>query len=230
MIAVIPAFNRFSLLRQTIKRLKIQSIVIGHQPEVEQICEETGSIFVYHSNDYLGAKWNAGFKVAKSIGDDSVLFLGSSDWLCDNWIDVCSQYLEDFDMIGKPDCHLLDINTKTGMRLVHWPGYLKGPRSQEPIGIGRVISARILDKFKWTPFDSHMNNSMDWQMYQRVLRNRGKIKLLTTDIHSMAISTNLWPNKHQFKEHWNNQLRSKKMYDVKGFLKQWFPDALTLKL
>jgi hypothetical protein len=232
MVAVIPAFGRYTLLKQTISRLPIQSVVIGHESAVEQICEETGALFVYHPNTTLGEKWNAGFLIAKHLKPDSVLFIGSSDWVSSNWVDECSKYLGEYDMIGKLGCYLLDIShPQYAYRLINWHGYGKGRRENEPIGIGRVISSRVLDQMGWKPFDSTKDNSMDWQMYEKVLKYGGKIKLMGDEVHSMALSTNLWPNKHQFQDHWKNRIpHSEIIPDYKKFLNEWFPDALTLRL
>lgn len=232
MVAVIPAFGRYNLLRQTIKRLPIQSVVIGHESRVEQICKETGAYFVPYPNTRLGEKWNAGFTAARQLKPDSVLFIGSSDWVSDNWIDECSKHLDEYDMIGKLGCHLLDISyPHYGMRLVNWHGYIDPRRKNETIGIGRVISSRVLDKMNWKPFDHTKDNSMDWQMYQQVLKHRGKIKIMGDEIHSMALSTNLWPNKHQFQEHWKKRIpNSEPILKYKPFLETWFKDSLTLRL
>lgn len=231
-VAVIPCFGRFPLLRVTVDRLyKVNGVhkvvLVGHEHNVIEIAKQTGSKFVHHENKPLGRKWNAGFKAAKELNPDAVLFVGSSDWISANWLPKSLKYLNEYEMIGRLDCHLLDIDTNTGKRLVYWPGYGKGLREEEPIGIGRVISARILDKIGWEPFDPLKDNSMDWQMWHAVLQNGGKVKLMNDDTKSLSISTNKWENKHNFSEHWNGKLPSQKITDIDGFLNN-FPEAKTL--
>lgn len=229
-VAVIPCFGRFKLLEKTVDRLykvnKITKVIlVGHEPQVRRIADLSNSIFVNHKNSPLGRKWNAGFQAAKIYGSDAVLFVGSSDWISENWLSEALKHLPEYDLIGRLDCYLLDINTHTGKRLVHWPGYGHGVRSEEPIGIGRVISARVLNKIDWRPFDDTRDNSMDWFMYDAVLKHSGKVKLMDNDTFSMAISTNAWPNKHKFEEHWNNRLPSKRIAEVNEFIRSNFPEA-----
>lgn len=239
-IAAIPAFGRFPLLRYNIERLyKVNGIykviVTGHEPEVQKICAATGAEFVQHRNRTLGLKWNKAFQEAKKHNPDAVLFVGSSDLISKDWLTLASKYLNDYDMIGKLGCHLLDINSVNGMRLLDWPGYQIGPRAQETIGIGRVISARILNKFNWRPFNDAKDNSMDKHMEENVLRHGGKIKVMDEDVYSMAISTDKWENKHKFEQHYQNlspTLKSEKILgqEKHDFLKKHFEDIYTLKL
>lgn len=227
-IAVVPCFGRFPLLRLSVERLikknRVKVLLVGHEPEVEKIAKETNSYFLHYPNTKLGEKWNAGFQYARQFKPDAVLFVGSSDWLSDNWVDVSVNQLGNYDMVGTLGCHLLDIRYPNKKRLVYWPGYGEGERENEPIGIGRLISARALDKMDWQPFDSHKDNSMDWQMWQKVLRH-GKVKIMDDNqIKSMAISTNKWPNKHRFEEHWVGPLKSIRM-EPEPFISKYFPES-----
>lgn len=234
-VAVIPCFGRFKLLQKTVERLYnvngiSKVVLIGHEAQVKEIADKTNSLYVEHANLPLGLKWNAGFKAAKSFNPDAVLFVGSSDWISQGWMPTALKYLPEYDMIGKLGCHLLDIHTVKGKRLVEWPGYGKGVRESEPIGIGRVISARILNLIDWEPFENERDNSMDYFMYKRILDKSGKIMIMPEHVYSIAISTNLWPNKHMFEEHWKNRLPSVKYNndDLIKFLETNFKDALTL--
>lgn len=216
-IAVIPVYGRRPLIKHTITRLLKKNgvykvICVGEHPKDERECKAAGAEWVIHSNRPLGAKWNAGFKEAKKHNPDACLFVGSSDWISDNWIPVLSSHLTHFDLIGLPGCYLMDINTtKHVFRSVYWPGYI-GPREGESIGIGRIISASVLNRINWEPFDSKLDHSLDFSMQKRVLQAGGKLKLVRTDeVKSMAISCNQWPNKHNFESHWTNRLLSRKI-------------------
>lgn len=236
-IAVIPCFGRFSLLRFNVNRLYsvngiYKVILVGHEQEVQKIADETNSIFVHQENKPLGLKWQVGFKEAKKLNPHAVLFVGSSDLISKDWLKESYKYLKDFDMVGKLGCHFMDINTQSGKRLVFWPGYKVGVRSKETIGIGRLISARILDKMNWEPFDVNKNYSMDGQMQAQVLRHEGKIKIMEDDVQAISISTNLWTNLHQFEQHWNNLLPSEKIIgeQMTNFLETYFPDIKNLNI
>lgn len=103
---------------------------------------------------------------------------------------------------------MMDINVakdKPEFRMCHWEGYGPGPREKEPIGIGRLVSARILDTIGWRPFDDHKNNSMDWMMYMKVAQHGGTIGLVNGDhLVALSVSTNAWANMHKFEDHWND--------------------------
>lgn len=228
-IAIIPVKGRLPLLRHTITRLinknKVKVICVGDEYEKE-FCEKLGAEYVVHENKPLGKKWNAGFMAAKKHKPDACLFVGSSDWISDNWVDVSVQYLKDYDMIGKPDFYLLDYGTQ--LRLCHWAGYTDIRRRGEPIGIGRLLSARVLEYMNWKPLDDKLDSSLDYSMWQKVLNTGGRVKLITGDeIKSLSLSTNSWINKHKFEEHWSGKLHSEKMKHDE-FLKQYFPESYLL--
>jgi hypothetical protein len=190
--AIIPVKGRLPLLKHTITRLKQKNgvnhvICVGSEDERE-VCEQAGAIFIIHENYPLGKKWNAGFMKAKELKPDVCLFVGSSDWISDNWIEYCSKYMSSYDMVGKPDFKLLDYGKQ--FRMCDWKGYTDPRRKGEPIGIGRMISSRILDLMNWQPMNPNLDSSLDYSMWQKVLQVGGRVKLLETDeIHSLSLST-----------------------------------------
>lgn len=232
-IAVIPIKGRLPLLKYTIRRLYEKNgiekvICVGETEDEKELCEEEGALFIKHANNPLGAKWNAGFKKARDFRPDACLFVGSSDWVSDNWLQYIEPHLEEYDLIGKPDFSLLDIKRegqKSTYRFCQWPGYIDPARQNEPIGIGRVISARVLDKLQWQPIRIDLNNSIDWSMYKNVLAVQGKVKLLKTEeIHSLSLSTNQWGNMHKFEDHYKGKLPSFKKPSFELWLDNMFPE------
>jgi hypothetical protein len=231
-VAAIPVLGRHPLLKYTIKRLLtkcgVSEVVCVGEEEDRSTCEEYGAKFTHQANYPLGAKWNRAFQEAKSLDPDAILFVGSSDWISDDWCKTLYPYLEDHYMVGKLGCHLLDIGQS--YRLLYWPGYRYGSRrfdprrNDEPIGIGRLLSREFLKKIDYKPFDDHQDNSLDWEMY---LKSKDKTKIATDDVHSMAISTNLWDNKHKFNDHWNGTLKSK-IVPIE-FCEQHFPEYKCVK-
>ena len=231
-VAVIPIKGRLELLTQTIKRLKTKNnvstvICVGETLQEKNCVQKAGGVFVIHRNEPLGAKWNYGFISAKKYNPDAVLFVGSSDWISDNWLDVMMSKIESgADLVGKKDFYLLDIATKTNQfRSCHWLGYGQGVRLNEPIGIGRVISASILEKINWSPFDKTLNNSMDWSMYSKVLSAGGKVEMIdNNELVSLSISTDQWINKHKFENHWRDAVPSKTIRIDNQFIFDKFPE------
>lgn len=237
-IAVIPVNGRGPLVKVTVERLLSINgcssvICIGHSDEDKDICVSAGAKWVQHENHPLGKKWNAGFQMAREMNADAVLFVGSSDWVSKDWIPVSAKFLDEFGMTGKAGCHLIDFrNGQT--RMVYWSGYLHGSvkgkrsmeRAEEPIGIGRMLSAKCLDAIDWMPFEDTQDNSLDWAMYQKALRAGFKVKMIEDDsIHSMAFSCDLWPNKHTFSAHWSNEYPSERIMDFDKWLEDHFPNA-----
>lgn len=222
-IACMAVKGRRPLLEFTIKRLLNKNgcykvICSGDDPEDKIICEASGAEWVDHSNKPLGKKWNSSFQAAKKYNPDACLFTGSSDWISDNWIYTMKPYVEKFGLVGAPGMYLADVSTK--IRVCHWAGYV-GRRRGESIGIGRMISSKVLDSVQWRPFHEEIDSSLDGSMINRC----GKDYLVLENIKSLSLSTNIWGNKHSFSQHFNNLLPSTKVSDVDNFIKD-FPELL----
>jgi hypothetical protein len=216
-IAIIPVHNRLPLLKIGIKRLievnNVHVICVGSEAE-RKVCEQAGAEYVYHENQPLGKKWNAGFIAAGRHNPDACLYIGSSDWLSADWLLNALPMLEEYDLVGQAGCHFMDVNkqgTSTSYRAVYWPGYGKGhEREHEPIGIGRVLSARVLKKLNWEPFKNDIPRSLDYWQMKRVQDVGGKVVMMPCGV-AMSISTNLWENMHKFEQHWSNVLPSERV-------------------
>jgi hypothetical protein len=227
-IACMAVQGRLPLLKYTIERLYKKNgchkvICSGDKPEDRRLCEEMGAEWVQHRNNPLGSKWNAAFQAAAKHNPTACIFVGSSDWLSDNWIPVMHPYLDSYDLIGTPGCyfmHLADENL-----LCYWPGYVN-QRVGESIGIGRMLSSKLLDKMQWKPFSDLLNNSLDGSMMQTSSRRAARVHLIdSSELKSVSISTNIWPNKHQFSDHYLGKLPSKKILDVDTWIENNFPEA-----
>lgn len=245
-VAVIPVFGRGPLVKLTIQRLLQKNgcsdvVCVGHDKVDQKICVDAGAVWVNQSNIPLGRKWNAGFLKAKELNADACLFVGSSDWVSDNWIQTLTPYLNQNGMVGSAGCLFGDFRQQ-GIRMVYWPGYAKGmknvkrseSRANEPIGIGRILSSELLNKLNWKPFDDKQDNSLDWSMYVKTLECGFSIKnvdtaLIATKIYALSISTDQWVNKHKFDSHWNNELPSHKYSNPVIFLNDSFPEYKELK-
>jgi hypothetical protein len=227
-MACMPVHGRLPLLKHTIGRLyrknHVDKVICVGSYDERATCEKAGAHFIPFHNNPLGRKWNIAFQEAKQFNPDACLFVGSSDFISDNWIPTITKNLDKHDLIGLPGCYFVDISNT--YRLVYWPGY-DGKRRGESIGIGRVISAKFLDKIGWKPFDDKIDNSLDFSMYSRVM-SKNRLLLNTKDIFSLSISTNRWPNKHRFEEHWNGQLKSFKIDNPETWLSENFPETLRI--
>lgn len=211
--APIPVFGRFPLVRLTISRLKRQGItpiILGHEREAMDIAQQMDVEFISIDNDPLGNKWNKGFQASKNYNADAVIFMGSSDWCSDDYIERCKEHSKDFGMIGMLGCHFVDVSET--IRLVHWKGYGSGERHYEPIGIGRFLNREFLERINWTPFNHQLNSGLDWSMWLKAMKTNQEIGILPDDgqIKLLSISTNKWINKHKFTDHWTGSLKSER--------------------
>lgn len=230
-IACLAVFGRLPLLEQTIKRLYEKNgvfrvICSGDQIADQKLCESLGAVWVYAPNKPLGAKWNKAFEAAKQYNPDACLFVGSSDWLSDNWLSEMRPLMDKYDLVGTPGCNFLHIGS--GYEVCYWPGYV-GRREGESIGIGRLISKRVLDLIQWKPFDDRLDQSLDYSMIQRCTQVAANIHLThNTNIQSLSISTDQWTNKHKFSDCTTGRLKSIFREDPINWLESNFPEALMI--
>lgn len=239
-VAIIPVQGRLPLVQLTVERLILKNnidrvvCVCSNDEDFAYMIEcrrgNCGIVVIRHDNKPLAAKWNAGFKEAQKYNPDACLFVGSSDWLSDNWVSSLLPLMDKYDMVGTPGCHFLDIKQNNKFRVVDWGGYL-GERSTESIGIGRLLSARILNKLGWKPFTDSKDGSLDYDMFTRVKKSGGKTAMVKSpELISLSISTDQWGNKHNFEDHVKGELRRNSIHlnKVHEFLKNHFPEAYSI--
>lgn len=217
-IAVIPVKGRIPLLPYTINQaLKVVDKVICITSEKYEwdYCRGAEVTHIRRTAP-LGEKWNLGFFLAGHYDPDYVLFIGSSDWVSENWMAEMTKF--DAEIVGVRGFDLLHLNYMTpeideltlermcskdtlhevevtllGHKIRHWPGYT-GERKGEPIGIGRVLNRDFLKKVGFKPFNDRMNHSMDYTMYKKA----DEVKLVEIKSRNLSISTTLWGNLHKF--------------------------------
>lgn len=227
-VACIPVLGRLPLLEQTIKRLYRKNdvykvICVGHGNEERNVCEDAGAVWVQHRNRPLGDKWNAGFIEAKQFNPDACLYVGSSDFVSYNWIDRMAPFVRQHHLVGVPGMFLVDVANE--IRLCYWPGYDPKVRN-ESIGIGRMLSGELLDSIGWAPFKPFLEKSLDRSMIETCATKHVKEFILhTQEIRALSISTNQWPNKHRFEQHWSGDLPSQRIEGHHAFLGKNFPEV-----
>jgi hypothetical protein len=217
-------------VRVTLRRLFLKNkvdhvICVGSTEEEEKLCTSKGAEFLTHANKPLGKKWNYGFLKAKEYRPEFIVYVGSSDWLSDNYLPAVLPLAENIDMIGKPDFNMLHIGSK--LQCANWPGYasINNSRAHEPIGAGRILRADFLDKINWQPFDDYLNMAMDYSMYQKLLNVGGSLMMFNSpEIQILSVSCDLWGNMHN--QDFNKNVIN--FRDPELWLKTWFPEALEL--
>lgn len=245
----IPVYRRVALLPYTIQRwldMGVSVVVVASRQEDLKVIESFGDqiLVVQHENFPLGAKWNAGFKQAKEIAE-YVIFAGSTDW-------VMPQYLmgvllnPDYNYYGALGCSWLEFYKSQPPNISLWPGYHKidqqwnpgNNRSNETIGIGRVLESTLVDRLFQEfggPFDGKLHDSLDGSMRRRIenlraMDNSGypKEKILPTkpfELTSLSCPE-VWQNKHRIEHTINWSTRLEWGDCVKAFpeAKQLFED------
>lgn len=228
-VAALAVNGRLPLLEYTIKRLYqkngcVKVICSGDKPEDKQLCESLGAAWTPRRNKPLGQKWNSAFEVSRDYNPDAVVFVGSSDWLSDNWFSIMQPYVDAYGFAGVPGCHLVDLGES--VRLMNWKGYkgYRADRADETIGIGRMLSRGLLEAIDWRPFNHILDNSLDRSMKDNA-KKFGFNDFMVHDerLKAMSISTNQWVNKHKFEMHWTGVIPSEQL-EPEPFLTNHFPE------
>jgi len=117
-VAIIPVKGRLPLLPHTIEQaLKVvdEVICITSKAYEKEYC--IGAEATNMGQGFkLGEKWNVGFEAARKYDPDHVLFIGSSDWVSENWVDVMLPYSEDYEVVGVQGFNLLHLDYEIPIR------------------------------------------------------------------------------------------------------------------
>lgn len=237
-ISIIPVKGREPLVYHTVRRLVnngIDVIACGHTFSEKIVCEMAGANFIQVRDSIpLGKKWQLCLTESRKMKPDAILYMGSSDWVSNNWCEVLYKDLEDgYAMTGTKGIYFLDIQPRNQKRMIWWGGYEKS-RGDEPIGTGRLFSAKILDLMEWRLFDITKNSSID-HCHMLALKAmeemwaKGKLVHFNKshDIASLSISTYRWPNKHNFDGE-SKYPTAHPVKDVEKLLSLHFKEALNL--
>lgn len=148
---MITMYNIKSLLSQSVVPEIV--LVVSEKSEAEVFSEAFPQInVVRYPNRPLGGKWQYGVQHAYTLKADPLIILGSDDILGPNFIENCTR------IAGK---------THDFIGLFQWymhhdaKAYLCDYMAKIPLGGGRVYSAELLDKIKWTLFDPHKSKHLD---------------------------------------------------------------------
>lgn len=152
---------------EKIKGLEIVTIIAGSEGEAsKQLVEKHNFHYIEMPNQPLAQKVNAPLKVAQSLGVDYVLCVGSDDIIHP---DLMKKYLElmkkGFDFIGLVDFYFYDT---TSNKSAYWGGYREIRRLKHTCGAGRLLSRKLLNKWKWVIWDNKHNAILDNSMQEKL--------------------------------------------------------------
>jgi len=178
----------FRIFATGINRLKAKFDIItlsvgSEKQESMKLCRDYGINYCEYPNKPLGAKFNAGMLAMREFKPDYVTIMGSDDLLSTPTFEKIWEYCEQgAEMIGFLDLYFFDL---LAGKLVYWPGYgyrgtkADSSRKGEAIGLGRTLSAGLLDKMHWQPWKPDINTGLDWWMTQRLKALKVNPKIFT---------------------------------------------------
>lgn len=228
--AVMPVSGREPLLKLTVSRLVRQGVKVvcaGHTDTERDICTGAGAWFILTPRSMkLGAKWQACVDYAKDHHPDAVMVMGSSDMVQDGWAETLLKDIEEQDcaMAGTEGVYFLDIQPGNSKRMIRWGGYTNSRRG-EPIGTGRLVGRKALDRINWQLFDKTRDKGMDESMMLALKPVAHKFNKLIHNhpgLNCLSISTYRWTNLHSFEGELLSP--SSKVVDPKQVIDRYFPE------
>lgn len=232
-VAVVPVKGRGPLLKLTISRLVSQGckvICIGSTISEEKICIAAGAEYLHiPENICLGAKWQFGIDHARRYKPESIMIMGSSDMVQDGWVEIMNKELaKGYAMVGTEGIYFLDIQQGNKKQMVHWIGYANN-RKGEPLGTGRMISAKAMDLIDWQLINKSINSSIDYSICQNLLpveKHFTKLIQNIPNLVSLSISTYKWSNMHNFERECTNP--GTYQVDHDAMIRKYFPEMFNL--
>lgn len=157
------------------ERFKILPFFIVSEPEAAAQCERFGFDFIFHKNQPLGAKKNAGLKhVMENYDFDYLMELGSDDLVTNDYLDYIEPYMAaGVGQFVPRDVYFIDIRTG---QTAHW-------RTDKILGAGRCISRGALELFApgyklWIPTKERGMDTCSWL---NLMSKAVFVKLLPTE-------------------------------------------------
>jgi len=235
---VIPCHERLQISIETINLLKDKQslkptvIVVGWSHVEEKIAKATNSLFVKCVNVPLGNKWQMGIEAARDLDVDAVLILGSDTWLTPDWIKFCASKIKDgADLVGKIRWYSCNLKVQQSIEIIHC-GYHTSPAADYPVGGGRMISKRILDKMNWQLYPKDIKRCLDIASAKQMNVHNPRIDIFNTNKHKIMGIKGPWPTLNPFsrlKKASNSKIQRFEDVPAEGminWLKIHFPGSL----
>lgn len=228
-ISVTATYNRPVILRDTLEILgKIKGlkkrIVVGTLAKEDGVVAQTaGAEYYEFPNNLLGAKWQHGIEQAKKYNPDAILICGSDDWITEGWVDFFYPYINNgWDVVGKSKWYTCNI-TKNHAGLTEF----QYSQDLEPIGAGRLISRKLLDKMEWKLYLTNVNSGLDRDARVRAKELGAKILIENNCEEHIFCIKSTWPCKNSFESYNNNSFLLKKTIpNGLEVMEKYFPNRI----
>jgi len=135
--------------------IEIISIIVGDENSVTQ---DYDCIHIPYPNTFVTDRFNAGFIAAKEYSPSHVMIMGSDNIFSIEILNEMSKH--DSNFMGVRDILFIACDGKHKGQCIYLLSSV--------IGCCRVMSADLLDKVMWTPFNRQANRSIDSVMYRRL--------------------------------------------------------------
>jgi hypothetical protein len=203
-IAIITAIWQrpevFHLYAKGIQNLKpkseLQVFTVGSEGQKSKsLASQYGFRYIEYSNKNLSHKHNHACDQARMWKPDYCLFLGSDDIINQSTLDFLeSEMAKGTDFVAFKDFYFYDLNTG---KASYWGGY-RDKRTGHSVGAGRLVSAKLMAKWRWKPFETRHSRVLDDSIQNRLKNERHtstivslkELGLMAVDIKS---STNMTP-------------------------------------
>jgi Glycosyl transferase family 2 len=118
-------------------------------------------------NEPLAAKVNATTYACRNLGVHYVLCMGSDDIISPELLNEYAKHMrKGIDFIGVTDCYFYDTVSKQSL---YWGGYTENYRKGHTTGAFRAISARLMAKWNWMPWENKHSHILDTSMQEKLL-------------------------------------------------------------
>lgn len=164
-VVLIATHNRLEITSKSIENLMMQSVqpkivlVVSDQKEWDYYAKRFPVELVNAPNNPLGAKWQAGVALAKTLNPNPLIICGSDDILGIDFIEnACALIKSGYDFVGLSRWHVYH----QGML------YTYDYNASIPLGGGRCYGARALNEIRWKLFDTSKERHLDDDGWKRV--------------------------------------------------------------
>lgn len=129
-----------------------------------------------YPNDPLSDKWGFGISKFRDLGTvDAVMIVGSDDLVTPKYIESVKYLLErGADYIFLPALYFYDLQSGR----MHYC-------LAERLGLGRVLSRRLLDMLEWKPWPDGLNRGLDGAMWEKIQQLKD-VKIVKLDMKACS--------------------------------------------
>ena len=172
--------------------IDMTSVVVDSYRINEKAVIENNQIYFSRRNKPVSNKFNYGMNYYRDKKIDGVIILGSDNFMCEK---LFKKYIKiirnNYDLIGVLDSFMYDSITD---KMFYFPGYTN-MRHGESVGAGRMLSSKLLEKLKYTPWDMGLNKGLDGSMWKKIKQlpiEEYKILTKVNDFLMLGVKTDVF--------------------------------------